>query len=63
MTKKEFLSLAEAKWEKIEATKKDSGTFYDYEKAFDALWVEFGRSTLEGSIGEVSLDRRKKKQT
>ncbi|MFT5914635.1 MAG: hypothetical protein ACJAWV_000755 [Flammeovirgaceae bacterium] len=47
---------------KINAHKDGSGNLYDYEKGFDELWVEFGRGTLEGSIGEVSTDRRKKKE-
>ena len=62
MTKEEFLALAAKKWDKIEMQKKEhSASFYDYEKAFDELWVEFGKSTLEGSIGKVEGDRRKKK--
>lgn len=63
MTKEEFLKLASKNWDKIESHKIDSNNLYDYEKGFDELWIEFGRSTLEGSIGEISLDRRKKNQT
>jgi hypothetical protein len=62
MTKEEFLELASKNWDKINAHKDASGNLYDYEKGFDELWVEFGRGTLEGSIGEVSSDRRKKKE-
>ena len=61
MTKEEFLALASEKWEEIEQTKKKSGNFYDYEKGFDEIWVEFGRKSLEGSLGKVVKDRRKKK--
>jgi hypothetical protein len=59
ITKDEFLSLAEAKYEEI---KKLEGTpsFYDYEKAFDEIWVEFGKDTFEKSISKVPNDRRKK---
>ena len=47
MTKEEFLKLASKNWDKIESHKTDSNNLYDYEKGFDELWVEFGRSTLE----------------
>ena len=63
MTKEEFLELALKNWDKIQSHKEDSNNLYDYEKGFAELWVEFGRSTLEGSIGEVSSNRRKKNQT
>jgi len=62
MTKEEFLVLAAEKWEEIEKKKASSDTFYDYEKGFDELWVEFGRRSLEGSLGSVNSDRRKKKE-
>ena len=63
MTESEFLVLAAEKWEEIEKKKASSDSFYDYEKGFDELWVEFGRRSLEGSLGKVSLDRRKKKNS
>lgn len=62
MKREEFLELAGQKWEKIQEQKEGEASFYDYEKAFDELWTEFGRQALEGSIGgEKSKDRRKKK--
>ena len=63
MTKAEFLKLASDQWDKIESQKKTSNNLHDYEKGFDKLWVSFGRETLEGSIGKVSKDRRKKEDT
>lgn len=60
MTKEEFLKLAAEKWDKLQEHKSQSENLYDYEKGFDELWVEFGRASLEGSIGEVKKDRRKK---
>jgi hypothetical protein len=33
--------------------------FYDYEKAFDEVWVELGRKVLENTIGEVPTNYRK----
>jgi len=62
MTKAEFLSEASAAWDKLEERKKNSKDFFSYEKAFDELWVEYGRRTLEGSLGsKATNDRRKKK--
>lgn len=63
MEKSDFLALAAKKWEEIKSQKNESTTFYDYEKAFDALWVEFGRQALEGSLGEVPSNRRKKNKS
>jgi hypothetical protein len=63
MTKEEFIDLAVTKWEAPSEHKTKSNNLYDYEKEFDELWVEFGRETLEGSIGEISLNRRKKNKT
>ena len=61
MTKEEFLALAEQKWEAIQKKQEGKPSFYDYEKSFDDLWTEFGRQTLEGSLGKKGKDRRKKK--
>ena len=61
MTKAEFLELAGQKWEEIQKEKAGSASFYDYGKGFTELWTEFGREAIEGSIGEKSKDRRKKK--
>ena len=60
MTKEEFLKLASDNWDKLQEHKSQSKNLYDYEKGFDELWVEFGRASLEGSIGKVKKDRRKK---
>jgi hypothetical protein len=60
MTREEFMVLAARKWEALLEHKTESNNLYDYEKGIDELWVEFGRETLEGSIGEVSSNRRKK---
>lgn len=62
MTKEEFMELAAKKWEALSKHKSQSSNLYDYEKGFDELWVEFGREALEGSVGKVSKNRRKKKQ-
>ena len=60
MDKKEFLALAEARYEALQALNK-LDNFYDYEKIFVELWQELGREVLEKNIGSVPKDRRKKK--
>lgn len=62
MEKSDFMALAAKKWEEIESQQRQSKTFYDYEKAFEEIWMEFGRQSFEGSLGEVSSDRRKKRK-
>ncbi|MBD0374778.1 MAG: hypothetical protein ICV51_04030 [Flavisolibacter sp.] len=38
-----------------------AGNFYAYEKRFDEIWTELGRLVLQKSIGEVPVDRHKKR--
>jgi len=51
MSEKEFLEIARQNYQKLQALKKEQSE----------MWVEFGRETLEKSIGEIGEDRRKKK--
>jgi hypothetical protein len=60
MTEEEFVALARKKWETLKSLEGEK-SFYEYEKKFDELWVEFGRETMENSISELPKDRRKKK--
>ena len=60
LSKEKFLELASAKYEKVKELKTIK-SFYDYEKAFDEIWTEYGRETLEKSISHTPNDRRKKK--
>ena len=60
MTEQEFINLAKEKYQELRSLKSEK-SFYEYEKKFDELWVEFGRETLEKSISSTSQDRRKKK--
>ena len=62
MTKEEYLKLAAAKWDSLEKMQ-EIDNFYDYEKEFDRIWVELGKSVLDSSLGEVSSDRRQKKES
>ena len=59
MTKAEFLAIAAEKYEALQKLNEQTN-FYDYEKGFDALWIELGRIVLEKNIGEVPKDHRKK---
>lgn len=59
MTREEFLKLADTKWTEIESLQQTD--FYEFEKKFEALMVEMSRMALEGVLGEVPKDHRKKK--
>ena len=60
MTKEEFLALASQEWEKLSTFQTES-SFCEYEKKFDANWINLGRTVLEASISQAGGDRRKKK--
>ena len=60
MSKAEYLALAEQKYDDLQALSTQP-TFYDYEKSFEAIWMELGRQVLERNVGTVPADRRKKK--
>lgn len=59
MTKEEYLSLASEKYEALQNLNTNLN-FYDYEKTFDELWTELGRTVLERNIGKIPKDHRKK---
>ena len=63
MTREEFIMLAESRYDEIEKLKKHDN-FYDYEKEFDRLWQEYGRTCMEHQLNDMSktVDRRKKKR-
>ena len=60
MSKAEYLALAEQKYDDLQALATQP-TFYDYEKSFEAIWMDLGRQVLERNVGVVPADRRKKK--
>jgi hypothetical protein len=60
MTKEEFVAIASEKYDALQALNKIDN-FYDYEKEFEKLLKELGRTLLEKNISELSADRRKKK--
>ncbi len=37
-----------------------SNDFYEYEKTFDAIWIEFGRQSFEKNIGNLPMNHQKK---
>ena len=60
MTKEEFVAIASEKYDALQVLNKIDN-FYDYEKEFEKLLKELGRTLLEKNISELSADRRKKK--
>lgn len=59
MTREEFLKFADSKWTEIEFLQQSD--FYEFEKQFEVIMVELGRVAMEGALGKVPQDRRKKK--
>ena len=59
MTKDEFLAISGEKYEKLQELNQIDD-FYKYEKAFDTIWLEFGRQSLEKNVGEVPKTIKKK---
>lgn len=60
MNREEYLALACEKYDELQALNKIDN-FYDYEKKFEELLKELGRTLLEKKLSELSVDRRKKK--
>jgi hypothetical protein len=60
MTKEELIAKVSARYDELQALNK-LDDFYDYEKGFEDIWLELGRSVLEANIGTSPQDRRKKK--
>ena len=49
MDKEKFLTLAASRYEELNALGA-LDNFYDYEKSFDAIWQDLGRTYLEESL-------------
>ena len=62
MSKEEFLALAASQYDRIKALSSHDN-FYDYEVGFEEIMGDLSRSVLEKSLGDVPLDRRKKKNS
>lgn len=61
MTKEEFLAIAGERYDALQALNK-LDNFYDYEKEFVAIMQALSREVLEKNLGELSRDKRKKKE-
>ena len=60
MTKEEYLAICLSNWEKMK--KLDScSNLYDLEKEVHVVCDGLGRDILEKQLGEIPVDRRKKK--
>lgn len=62
MTREEFAKLADAKYDEINALKKQP-TLMDYEQGFVEIWQQLGKEVLQADLGGTSKDRRKKKSS
>jgi uncharacterized membrane protein len=60
MTKEELLQKVSARYDELQSLNK-LDNMYEYEKGFEDIWIELGRSVLEANIGTPPKDRRKKK--
>lgn len=61
MTKEEYLAMAALQYEELKALEGEP-SFYEYEKQFEAIWIKYGKQTLERSISKVGKDYREKKK-
>ena len=59
MTREEFVAMSLEKYEELQQLNQIED-FYTYEKAFERIWTEFGRESLEKNIGELPLNVQKK---
>jgi hypothetical protein len=62
MTEEEFVKVARAKWAELEKIK-DAKSLYEFEGKFDEIVQDLNRQMLEGVLGDVPKDRRKKKES
>lgn len=60
MTEANFIALAQQRYAELQALNKIDN-FYDYEKEFEKIWRDLGRSVFEANLSDVPADRRKKK--
>ncbi|GHT01598.1 hypothetical protein AGMMS50276_29940 [Synergistales bacterium] len=63
MTKEEYLSIAASRYDELSKLE-EHDNFYDFEKNFDAIWMDLGRQYMESALNSSSKtqDRRKKKR-
>ncbi len=60
MTKAEFLEMIGQHWDELQDLHKHDN-LYDFEKEFERIAKEMNRQALEGLLGKVPFDYRKKK--
>ena len=59
MSKEEYLAKAAARYEALQKLNEQKD-FYSHEAEFDRVWTDLGREVLEGTIGKVPTNKRKK---
>jgi hypothetical protein len=64
LSKADFLTKAAAFYDTLHENLDDEKQdFYEYESKFDALHTDFGKTVLEGFMGELPANPRKKKSS
>jgi hypothetical protein len=59
MTKEALLALVGDRYDALQKLNQ-SPDFYEYEKGFVSIWQELGRQVLEGNLGSLPANHRKK---
>jgi hypothetical protein len=59
VTKEALLALVGDRYDALQKLNQ-SPDFYEYEKGFVSIWQELGRKVLEGNLGSVPTNHRKK---
>jgi hypothetical protein len=59
MTKEALLALVGDRYDALQKLNQKQD-FYSYEKEFASIWQELGRNVLEGNLGSVPANHRKK---
>jgi hypothetical protein len=63
LNKTEFLEKASAAYDEWLAQNPKSKNAYDFEKDFEAWFLDFGRMVLEGDKSSLSKSKNKKKKS
>ena len=62
LSKEEFTELAWQKYDAWQKSQENQTSGYEYEKSFDEMIVSMGNILLQGSVGEVPKNPKKKEK-
>ncbi|MCX8491388.1 MAG: hypothetical protein ORN54_10000 [Cyclobacteriaceae bacterium] len=62
MNAEEFLAVAKQRYDALQKLSQ-MDSFYDYERQFADIWRELSREVLEGNLGAIPTNKRKKLHT